>query len=292
MRRCGCRPCGGRAQRTRRRRPACSTASRRRGCGTSALARGWRRWCGGCRGWALARSSSPTATARCSGRSWRRAARRGCLPTCSSGGRRLRRGAGTRSRTRPSFISEGPGLRAQRQAGAEWIPGPLQCSALEGFEGWGGWHRGAGGSCGSVLGGLRVHQCLTSAHCPALHRRACSLVGCQPGEAIHVGDSLVADVNGALQAGLAGGPACKRPCPRAVGMPAVRSPAASRRHTRRVHHLRAIAAHACWPPPPGHAQARLRLGPCDTRCGALCGAHSCVQQLTFTRPCPMQEPCG
>lgn len=34
--------------------------------------------------------------------------------------------------------------------------------------------------------------------------RACSLVGCQPGEAVHVGDSLVADVNGALRAGLAG----------------------------------------------------------------------------------------
>lgn len=41
--------------------------------------------------------------------------------------------------------------------------------------------------------------------------RACSLVGCQPGEAIHVGDSLVADINGALQAGLAGGRGEGRP---------------------------------------------------------------------------------
>ena len=30
------------------------------------------------------------------------------------------------------------------------------------------------------------------------------MVGCLPQEAVHVGDSLLADVNGALQAGLAG----------------------------------------------------------------------------------------
>ncbi|KAL4451681.1 hypothetical protein ABPG75_007343 [Micractinium tetrahymenae] len=39
---------------------------------------------------------------------------------------------------------------------------------------------------------------------PAIFHKACSLVGCQPSEAVHVGDSLVADVNGALQSGLAG----------------------------------------------------------------------------------------
>ena len=39
---------------------------------------------------------------------------------------------------------------------------------------------------------------------PSRCRRACTLVGCLPSEALHVGDSLIADVNGAAAAGLAG----------------------------------------------------------------------------------------
>ncbi|KAI3437732.1 hypothetical protein D9Q98_000180 [Chlorella vulgaris] len=39
---------------------------------------------------------------------------------------------------------------------------------------------------------------------PAIFHKACGLVGCLPEEALHVGDSLIADVGGALQAGLAG----------------------------------------------------------------------------------------
>ncbi|KAI7844832.1 hypothetical protein COHA_001486 [Chlorella ohadii] len=38
---------------------------------------------------------------------------------------------------------------------------------------------------------------------PSIFHKACSLAGCLPEEAVHVGDSLVADVNGALRAGLA-----------------------------------------------------------------------------------------
>lgn len=39
---------------------------------------------------------------------------------------------------------------------------------------------------------------------PSIFHKACGLVGCLPVETVHVGDSLIADVNGALQAGLAG----------------------------------------------------------------------------------------
>ncbi|PRW20863.1 N-acylneuraminate-9-phosphatase [Chlorella sorokiniana] len=39
---------------------------------------------------------------------------------------------------------------------------------------------------------------------PSIFHKACSLAGCLPEEAVHVGDSLLADINGALRAGLAG----------------------------------------------------------------------------------------
>ena len=38
---------------------------------------------------------------------------------------------------------------------------------------------------------------------PSIFLRACELVGCRPHQAIHVGDSLKADVQGGINAGLA-----------------------------------------------------------------------------------------
>jgi hypothetical protein len=62
------------------------------------------------------------------------------------------------------------------------------------------------------LRGCILCRCCFGAECwqhiePVVHCdgcRACGLVGCLPEEALHVGDSLIADVGGALQAGLAG----------------------------------------------------------------------------------------
>ena len=38
----------------------------------------------------------------------------------------------------------------------------------------------------------------------SIFKKACKLVGCEPSQAVHVGDSLAADIQGALNAGLQG----------------------------------------------------------------------------------------
>ncbi|KAK9864960.1 hypothetical protein WJX84_009462 [Apatococcus fuscideae] len=54
-----------------------------------------------------------------------------------------------------------------------------------------------------LVGGEEIQQGRPEKPAASIFHRACSLVGCQPHEAWHVGDNLYSDIRGAIGAGLA-----------------------------------------------------------------------------------------